>query len=75
MHDKVLDLLIWYIRLVHSLDYYNCTVFGDEDHMPHRCGIITTRPAPPTEVTNEEGVVSSDLVYVLAPSLSFSHCI
>ena len=52
-----MDLLIWYVRLVHSLDYYNCTVFADEDHMPHRCGIITTRPAPPNVVTNEEGVV------------------
>lgn len=51
---QVLDRLIWYLRLVHSVDYYNGTVFPDEDHMPHRCGIITARLPTPTAVSLED---------------------
>ncbi|KAG7257174.1 hypothetical protein CRUP_004548, partial [Coryphaenoides rupestris] len=34
---KVLDRLLVYLRLVHSVDYYNLCEYPAEDSMPHRC--------------------------------------
>ena len=46
-YDKVLaklvDKLILYLRLVHSVDYYNNAEYRNEDEMPNRCGIIHVR--------------------------------
>nr|CAH8863862.1 unnamed protein product [Trichobilharzia regenti] len=39
----VLDLLILYLRVVHSMDYYAAAVYPMEDLMPHRCGILHAR--------------------------------
>ncbi|XP_077445732.1 serrate RNA effector molecule homolog isoform X2 [Stigmatopora argus] len=44
---KVLDTLLLYLRVVHSLDYYNFCQYPAEDHMPHRCGLIHVRGSPP----------------------------
>ncbi|XP_068705462.1 serrate RNA effector molecule homolog isoform X3 [Montipora foliosa] len=44
---RVLDRLILYLRVVHSLDYYNGSDYPYEDEMPNRCGIIHVRGATP----------------------------
>jgi hypothetical protein len=49
----VLDRLILYLRIVHSVDYYNHAEYPNEDEMPNRCGIMHARGIPPTtKVTN-----------------------
>ncbi|XP_017793039.1 PREDICTED: serrate RNA effector molecule homolog [Habropoda laboriosa] len=45
---KVLDRLILYLRIVHSVDYYNHCEYPNEDEMPNRCGIMHVRGSPPT---------------------------
>lgn len=44
----VLDRIILYLRVVHSLDYYNHCEYPNEDEMPNRCGILHARGPPPT---------------------------
>ncbi|KAJ8338127.1 hypothetical protein SKAU_G00370930 [Synaphobranchus kaupii] len=52
---KVLDRLLLYLRLVHSIDYYNTCEYPNEDEMPNRCGIIHVRgPIPPNRITHGE---------------------
>uniref|UniRef100_A0A668A5A2 Serrate RNA effector molecule homolog (Arabidopsis) n=1 Tax=Myripristis murdjan TaxID=586833 RepID=A0A668A5A2_9TELE len=52
---KVLDRLILYLRVVHSIDYYNTCEYPSEDEMPNRCGMIHVRgPIPPNRITNGE---------------------
>ncbi|KAL0970778.1 hypothetical protein UPYG_G00247290 [Umbra pygmaea] len=52
---KVLDRLLLYLRLVHSVDYYNSCEYPAEDEMPHRCGLIHVRgPVPPNRVSQKE---------------------
>ncbi|XP_061619029.1 serrate RNA effector molecule homolog isoform X1 [Phyllopteryx taeniolatus] len=52
---KVLDTLLLYLRVVHSLDYYNFCQYPAEDHMPHRCGLIHVRgPLPVAKITAAE---------------------
>ncbi|XP_071493608.1 serrate RNA effector molecule homolog [Diadema antillarum] len=52
---KVLDRLLLYLRVVHSIDYYNCSVYGIEDEMPNRCGIMHCRGQnPPTRITQKD---------------------
>lgn len=49
--SRVLDRLILYLRIVHSLDYYNHCEYPYEDEMPNRCGIMHARgPAPSNKV-------------------------
>ncbi|KAM9313422.1 serrate RNA effector molecule homolog [Gastrophryne carolinensis] len=52
---KVLDKLLLYLRIVHSVDYYiNCD-YPNEDEMPTRCGIMHVRgPIPPNRVSHRE---------------------
>merc|ERR1711970_399753 len=45
---KLSDKLILYLRLVHSVDYYNNAEYRNEDEMPNRCGIIHVRGEPPS---------------------------
>jgi len=45
---RVVDLLTLYLRLVHSVDYYNHSEYRNEDEMPNRCGIIHVRGEPPS---------------------------
>ena len=52
---QALDHLMWYLRLVHSVDFYNAMSFPSEDCMPHRCGIFTVRPQKPNAVTQDDG--------------------
>uniref|UniRef100_A0AAY4ENN8 SERRATE/Ars2 C-terminal domain-containing protein n=1 Tax=Denticeps clupeoides TaxID=299321 RepID=A0AAY4ENN8_9TELE len=52
---KVLDRLLLYLRIVHSIDYYNSCEYPSEDEMPNRCGIIHVRgPIPPNRITHRE---------------------
>lgn len=43
-----MDRLLFYLRFVHSLDYYNHSEYPYEDEMPNRLGIIHARGMPPT---------------------------
>ncbi|MEQ2205719.1 hypothetical protein XENOCAPTIV_011101 [Xenoophorus captivus] len=53
---KVLDRLLLYLRIVHSVDYYNTCEYPSEDEMPNRCGMIHVRgPIPPNRITHGEG--------------------
>lgn len=45
---SVLDRIIFYLRIVHSIDYYNHCEYPNEDEMPNRCGILHARGPPPT---------------------------
>ncbi|KAG2468458.1 serrate RNA effector molecule homolog isoform X2 [Polypterus senegalus] len=52
---KVLDRLLLYLRIVHSIDYYNTCEYTGEDEMPNRCGIIHVRgPVPPNRISHGE---------------------
>ncbi|XP_070533414.1 serrate RNA effector molecule homolog isoform X2 [Ptychodera flava] len=51
---KVLDRLIVYLRIVHSLDYYNACDYPNEDEMPNRCGIMHCRGTPPSRITQSD---------------------
>nr|CAG4643871.1 EOG090X04A7 [Lepidurus arcticus] len=44
---RVLDRLLLYLRVVHSVDYYNHSEYPNEDEMPNRCGILHVRGIPP----------------------------
>ena len=56
--SQINDNLLWYLRIVHSVDYYGGNMVNQEHQMPHRCGIITARPARPDiiAVQPEEGI-------------------
>lgn len=52
---QVLDRLLLYLRLVHSVDYYNFCEYPAEDEMPHRCGLMHVRgPLPVAKMTAAE---------------------
>ncbi|KAH9383685.1 hypothetical protein HPB48_025451 [Haemaphysalis longicornis] len=52
---QVLDRLLVYLRVVHSVDYYNHSEYASEDEMPNRCGIMHARGSPPSsKVTPQE---------------------
>ncbi|KAK7086724.1 hypothetical protein SK128_028093 [Halocaridina rubra] len=52
---RVLDRLLLYLRIVHSVDYYNHSEYPNEDEMPNRCGIMHARGIPPSsKVTPQE---------------------
>lgn len=40
---KVLDRLLLYLRIVHSIDYYNHCDYANEDEMPNRIGLVHAR--------------------------------
>lgn len=47
--------MVLYLRVVHSVDYYNHCEYPNEDEMPNRCGIMHVRGSPPTaKVTSTE---------------------
>ena len=52
---RVLDRLILYLRVVHSLDYHNGSDYPYEDEMPNRCGIIHVRGVTPDKCSLTEG--------------------
>uniref|UniRef100_H3BWP9 SERRATE/Ars2 C-terminal domain-containing protein n=1 Tax=Tetraodon nigroviridis TaxID=99883 RepID=H3BWP9_TETNG len=76
---KVLDRLLLYLRLVHSVDYYNFCEYPAEDEMPHRCGLIHVRgPLPlgkitPAEVSEHQKMCEERLAPLLNPADTLSH--
>uniref|UniRef100_A0A669C044 Serrate, RNA effector molecule n=1 Tax=Oreochromis niloticus TaxID=8128 RepID=A0A669C044_ORENI len=75
---KVLDRLLLYLRLVHSVDYYNFCEYPAEDEMPHRCGLIHVRGPLPvgkitaTEVSEHQRMCEERLAPLLSPSETLS---
>ncbi|CAG9857544.1 unnamed protein product [Phyllotreta striolata] len=55
----VLDRIILYLRIVHSVDYYNHCDYPNEDEMPNRCGILHARGPPPTSKTDMTQFIGS----------------
>lgn len=53
MSLQINDNLVWYLRIVHSVDYYAGSMVNQEHQMPHRCGIITARPVKPDVIAVE----------------------
>jgi len=52
---EVLDKMIFYLRIVHSVDFYNHSEYPNEDEMPNRCGILHARGSlPATKTTSAE---------------------
>ncbi|KAG7497185.1 serrate RNA effector molecule-like [Solea senegalensis] len=75
---KVLDRLLLYLRLVHSVDYYNFCEYPAEDEMPHRCGLVHVRGPLPvakitaTEVSEHQRMCEERLSPLLSPSETLS---
>lgn len=75
---KVLDRLLLYLRLVHSVDYYNFCEYPAEDEMPHRCGLVHVRGPLPvakitaTEVSEHQKMCEERLAPLLLPSETLS---
>jgi len=52
---RILDRMLYYLRIVHSIDYYQATDYPQEDFMPNRIGIMHARGSPPSsKVTSGE---------------------
>ena len=50
-----MDKMVLYLRIVHSVDFYNHSEYPNEDEMPNRCGILHARGIPPpAKVTSPE---------------------
>lgn len=47
---KALDKLVLYLRVVHSIDFYNSIEYQQEDSMPNRLGIMFVRPSANSNV-------------------------
>uniref|UniRef100_A0A7N6BE41 Arsenite-resistance protein 2 n=1 Tax=Anabas testudineus TaxID=64144 RepID=A0A7N6BE41_ANATE len=52
---KVLDRLLLYLRIVHSIDYYNACEYPSEDDMPNRCQCVLLVSV--TKILSEEEAV------------------
>lgn len=59
-YNKVLDRLLLYLRVVHSIDYYNSIEYHQEDSMPNRCGIMFVRPALPLNAASASLKITND---------------
>lgn len=59
-YTRVLDRLVLYLRVVHSIDYYNSSEYQQEDSMPNRCGIMFVRPALPSNAASASLKVNQD---------------
>ncbi|XP_025411521.1 serrate RNA effector molecule homolog isoform X2 [Sipha flava] len=53
---KALDKMILYLRIVHSVDFYNHSEYVNEDEMPNRCGIMHARCAPPSNPPTQQEI-------------------
>lgn len=60
--SELLDKLILYLRIVHSIDYYNASEYQQEDYMPYRCGVLHARGS-------SESKSDSNVVQVISGSL------
>jgi len=53
---RVLDRLIYYLRIVHSFDFYNACEYANEDELPNRLGLIHIRGLPPSLKVQQKDV-------------------
>ncbi|XP_050541392.1 serrate RNA effector molecule homolog isoform X2 [Daktulosphaira vitifoliae] len=53
---KALDKMLLYLRIVHSVDYYNHSEYINEDEMPNRCGIMHARCALPSSPPTQQEI-------------------
>ena len=53
---QALDRLVLYLRIVHSVDYYNGSDYPHEDEMPNRCGILHVRGEKPERASYSDGM-------------------
>lgn len=60
---RVLDRLVLYLRIVHSVDYYNHCEYPYEDEMPNRCGIMHARSGPPPNKVRQLKFFLSFIIY------------
>lgn len=54
---KFLDKMLWYLRIVHSFDYYKKLIYKQEDELTLRMGVIHVRDDPsnlPSDVSVEQ---------------------
>lgn len=54
---KYLDKLLWYLRIVHSFDYYKNAIYRKEDELTYKMGVIHLRDNPnniPDDISMEE---------------------
>lgn len=49
----VLDRMVWYLRIVYSIDFYNGIEYPNEHEMPHRCGIVHARGVIPSKLPTQ----------------------
>ena len=63
--SQVLDRLLLYLRIVHSVDYYNHSEYPNEDEMPNRCGIMHARGIPPSSKVGTQGGPKTQVVSVV----------
>jgi len=54
--SQVMDRLVVYLRMVHSLDFYAAAHYHTEDEMPNRCGIFHVRERPTNQQISEAEV-------------------
>jgi hypothetical protein len=59
-YTKMLDKLILYLRVVHSIDFYNSIEYQQEDSMPNRCGIMFVRPGLPANAASASLKINQD---------------
>lgn len=72
--SQVLDRLLLYLRIVHSIDYYNNCEYPSEDEMPNRCGMIHVRgPIPPNRIAHGEGEHHTTVYSTLAGHHTLTH--
>lgn len=70
----VLDRLLFYLRIVHSTDYYSHSEYPSEDEMPNRIGLIHARGlissarVAPTEISDYLKEMETKVQPLLAPS-------
>lgn len=50
---QVLDRMVWYLRIVYSIDFYNGIEYPNEHEMPHRCGIVHARGVVPSKLPTQ----------------------
>ena len=50
---RVLDRMVWYLRIVYSIDFYNGIEYPNEHEMPHRCGIVHARGVIPSKLPTQ----------------------
>ena len=59
-YNRVLDRMLLYLRVVHSIDFYNALEYQQEDLMPNRCGIMFVRPALPLNAASASLKINND---------------